>query len=478
MAGDATHGADALPRLVAAVAASLVLAFGAPCMDAVAAGGRKTPPVDLSDPKRCDLAALDKFAGGLAAAPPPCDGVGVCGGSALQPPGASVHCPLPADTRAAFSAEASGGNMVEANVDVRQCSFSGKASAAPQGGPGTLGPGVACRCGLRALVWRSCMPPHREGPAGRGARHARAVPAPHRSPWAAQQPTSLLVLAAPLLQDLSKKVLSGVLMQDADFSGVRAVGIQVSRRRAGQRGLPAGGLPSEQPPQAGAAGAGAGGRLSRGRAGERLSRGRGRRAAQQGQGQVGGSAAAVLALAWRPHPSHPPLITPTPHPSQPSTPHAHAACSLRVPTRGAPTCATWTPPTPTATAQTLLAQTCAAPPLTTPSSRAPSLVGTLRAATGPTWRGRGGWRGAGACSADGGTQQLLALIALRALAAGLRAPCSAAATLGASARIQVSGELLPGAAPAAGACRSPGRVLLLQVHAPATTHLPLPAPQH
>ncbi|KAG2488326.1 hypothetical protein HYH03_013176 [Edaphochlamys debaryana] len=59
---------------------------------AQAAGGKKMPPIDFSDPQRCTLQALDKFA----------------------------------DTRAAFSQEASGGNMVEAIVDVRECDFAGK----------------------------------------------------------------------------------------------------------------------------------------------------------------------------------------------------------------------------------------------------------------------------------------------------------------------------------------------------------------
>ncbi|KXZ52623.1 hypothetical protein GPECTOR_9g668 [Gonium pectorale] len=70
--------------------AASVLGAGSP-FDAEAARG-KLPPIDTTDPTRCDVSALDKFA----------------------------------DTRAAFSQESSGGNMVEAIVDVRECDFSGK----------------------------------------------------------------------------------------------------------------------------------------------------------------------------------------------------------------------------------------------------------------------------------------------------------------------------------------------------------------
>ncbi|KAG2441713.1 hypothetical protein HXX76_003329 [Chlamydomonas incerta] len=70
------------------MAASILL--GAP-LDAMAAKS-KLPPIDVNDPNRCTVGALDKFA----------------------------------DTRAAFSQESSGGNMVEAIVDVRDCDFSGK----------------------------------------------------------------------------------------------------------------------------------------------------------------------------------------------------------------------------------------------------------------------------------------------------------------------------------------------------------------
>ncbi|GFR49798.1 hypothetical protein Agub_g11736, partial [Astrephomene gubernaculifera] len=75
-------------KFLAIGAAALLL--GTP-LDAIAAKG-KLPPIDTSNPSRCDVSALDKFA----------------------------------DTRAAFSLESSGGNMVEAIVDVRECDFSGK----------------------------------------------------------------------------------------------------------------------------------------------------------------------------------------------------------------------------------------------------------------------------------------------------------------------------------------------------------------
>lgn len=69
---------------------TVAVLLGSP-LDALAAKS-KLPPIDTSDPNRCDVSALDKFA----------------------------------DTRAAFSQESSGGNMVEAIVDVRECDFSGK----------------------------------------------------------------------------------------------------------------------------------------------------------------------------------------------------------------------------------------------------------------------------------------------------------------------------------------------------------------
>lgn len=72
----------AVTAFVAAGAASLLL-LGSGAPPAAAAGGRQ-PPIK-EDAGRCELAALDKFA----------------------------------DTRATFSLEASGGNMTEANVDVR-----------------------------------------------------------------------------------------------------------------------------------------------------------------------------------------------------------------------------------------------------------------------------------------------------------------------------------------------------------------------
>lgn len=58
-------------------------------MDAYAARGT-IGPIDANDTKRCEVTAFDKFA----------------------------------ETRAAFSQESAGGNMVEAIVDVRECDFS------------------------------------------------------------------------------------------------------------------------------------------------------------------------------------------------------------------------------------------------------------------------------------------------------------------------------------------------------------------
>ena len=58
-------------------------------MDAEAARGT-IGPIDASDKNRCEVSAFDKFA----------------------------------ETRAAFSQESAGGNMVEAIVDVRECDFS------------------------------------------------------------------------------------------------------------------------------------------------------------------------------------------------------------------------------------------------------------------------------------------------------------------------------------------------------------------
>ncbi|GLC43697.1 hypothetical protein PLESTB_000409300 [Pleodorina starrii] len=106
--------------MIAMGAAALLL--GAP-LDAEAAKS-KLPPIDTANPNRCDVSALDKFA----------------------------------DTRAAFSQESSGGNMVEAIVDVRECDFSGK--------------------------------------------------------------------------DLSGKVMSGVILERADFSGVKFIGSQFARANA------------------------------------------------------------------------------------------------------------------------------------------------------------------------------------------------------------------------------------------------------
>eukprot|EP00887_Chlorella_sp_A99_P005293 scaffold1.g5293.t1 len=103
----------------AVVAALLLLGDGAPAD----AAGARLPPV-REEAGRCTVEALDKFAG----------------------------------TRATFSLEASGGNMVEAVVDVRGCNYSGK--------------------------------------------------------------------------DLGSKVLSGVMMQGADFSNTRLVGIQFARAQA------------------------------------------------------------------------------------------------------------------------------------------------------------------------------------------------------------------------------------------------------
>lgn len=67
----------------AGAAAALCLSLG-PCVAPAEAAGRKAPPVTESA-GRCEVSALDKFA----------------------------------DTRATFSQEASGGNMVEALVDIR-----------------------------------------------------------------------------------------------------------------------------------------------------------------------------------------------------------------------------------------------------------------------------------------------------------------------------------------------------------------------
>lgn len=73
--------------MTAQVGAACLLCLS-PAMDASAARGRLPPPTDEAD--RCTISALDKFA----------------------------------DTRAKFSLEASGGNMVEALVDVRDCDLS------------------------------------------------------------------------------------------------------------------------------------------------------------------------------------------------------------------------------------------------------------------------------------------------------------------------------------------------------------------
>ncbi|GLI66590.1 hypothetical protein VaNZ11_010510 [Volvox africanus] len=77
-------------RMIALSAATTAILFGAPLESEAAKN--KLPPIDTSNPNRCEISALDKFA----------------------------------DTRAAFSQESSGGNMVEAIVDVRECDFSGK----------------------------------------------------------------------------------------------------------------------------------------------------------------------------------------------------------------------------------------------------------------------------------------------------------------------------------------------------------------
>lgn len=64
----------------------------------------RLPPIDVNDPNRCTVAALDKFA----------------------------------DTRAAFSQESSGGNMVEAIVSGGQSGVLEASGAI--GGSGVLGP--------------------------------------------------------------------------------------------------------------------------------------------------------------------------------------------------------------------------------------------------------------------------------------------------------------------------------------------------
>jgi uncharacterized protein YjbI with pentapeptide repeats len=73
---------------MAAAAASMV--FFSPFAPSAEAAARKAPPLPADSPARCQVSALDNFA----------------------------------DTRAKFSQEASGGNMVEAIVDIRGCDFS------------------------------------------------------------------------------------------------------------------------------------------------------------------------------------------------------------------------------------------------------------------------------------------------------------------------------------------------------------------
>ena len=90
LAGNFEPGGPHLALMAAAAAISVVLSPIAPPAEAA---GRKTPPLPTGDnPARCQVSALDKFA----------------------------------DTRAKFSQEASGGNMVEAIVDIRGCDFSNK----------------------------------------------------------------------------------------------------------------------------------------------------------------------------------------------------------------------------------------------------------------------------------------------------------------------------------------------------------------
>ncbi|KAI8467799.1 MAG: hypothetical protein J3K34DRAFT_429284 [Monoraphidium minutum] len=91
----AAPGADGHGPLQRGAAAALASVFalclaGSP-LDAQAAQRTKQPPV-TEEAGRCEVAALDKFA----------------------------------DTRATFSQEASGGNMSEAVVDIRDCDFAGK----------------------------------------------------------------------------------------------------------------------------------------------------------------------------------------------------------------------------------------------------------------------------------------------------------------------------------------------------------------
>ena len=111
--GAAHVDASAGPGWAAAAVATMAsaLCFAAP-LDAAAAQRTRQPPV-AEQAGRCEVAALDKFA----------------------------------DTRATFSQEASGGNMAEAVVDIRDCDFSKL----------DLSGKVCCRVGWRGgivIAWR------------------------------------------------------------------------------------------------------------------------------------------------------------------------------------------------------------------------------------------------------------------------------------------------------------------------------------
>ncbi|KAI7842561.1 hypothetical protein COHA_003798 [Chlorella ohadii] len=86
---------DCQPRSWARAAGGWAAGLGAACLLLAGSGSpaeaARLPPVE-DTPGRCDISALDKFA----------------------------------DTRATFSLEASGGNMVEAIVDIRGCDYSNK----------------------------------------------------------------------------------------------------------------------------------------------------------------------------------------------------------------------------------------------------------------------------------------------------------------------------------------------------------------
>ena len=139
-----------------------------PCPDALAARNRLPPPG--TEAGRCSMEALDKFA----------------------------------DTRAAFSQEASSG-MEEAYVDVRNCDYSGK--------------------DLREKVFSGVLQ-HQKQP------HRLALPNPRCTITAYLVPfATRSAVTKRVRRQASKCVMgrAGVLMRGANFSGSKFVGVEFAR---------------------------------------------------------------------------------------------------------------------------------------------------------------------------------------------------------------------------------------------------------